>query len=147
MRNRTAAILTLFLAAACGKEKGKEAAHEEHAHAHPAAPHGGEILELGEGEYHLELIHDHEGGNVTLHVLGKDVKTPVAVEAPVINLVTKEGPVQFALVPADGSTEGKSSAWKGSHEGLKADPWDGRIRLKIGDKTWQSPLEGEPHDH
>jgi hypothetical protein len=50
-------------------------------------------------------------------------------------------------VPAGEAPEGKSPAWKGSHEGLKADPWDGRIRLKIGDKTWQSPLEGAPHDH
>jgi hypothetical protein len=141
------ALCVLSLLAACGRDADapgtpKEAAGE---HSHPPPPHGGELLGLGNDEYHLELMHDHDGGNVTVWVLGKDVKTPIAVEAPVINL--EKGPVQFALTPVNPRPDGTADTWKGSHEGLRTDPWLGRIRVKIGEKTYQSPLEGEPHAH
>jgi len=132
---------------ACGKEEKAPTPPATGAHAHPPAPHGGELLDLGENEYHLEMIHDHDGGNVTVYVLGKDLKTPIPVEMPVINLQTKGGPVQVTLTAISLGAEGKSDGWKGSHEGLKADPWDGRIRVKIGEKTYQSSLEGPAHTH
>jgi hypothetical protein len=105
------------------------------------------MLELGADVAHLELIHDHDGGAVTVYVLGADAKTPVAVEAPVVNLATKDGPVQFALAAVNPGPDGRADTWKGAHAGLKADRWDGTIRVKIGDKTYTSPLEREPHDH
>jgi hypothetical protein len=142
VRSGLATILALgLLGAGCGKEPPPAAP----AHGHPPAPHGGEVLDLGADEYHLELIHDHDGGNVTVYVLGKDLKTPVAVEAPTINLT--KGPVQFTLTAVNPGADGKADTWKGGHEGLRTDPWDGRIRVKIGDKVFQSPLEGEPHKH
>jgi len=148
MRVRELALCCALAAlAACGRKNGDAGHDHDDAHDHPAAPHGGEILELAGGAAHLELIHDHEGGNVTVYVLGADLRTPVAVEAPIVNLVTKDGPVQFALIPVNPRPDGKSDAWKGSHEGLKSDPWDGRIRVVIDGKTYQSPLEGEAHAH
>jgi hypothetical protein len=139
------ALETTFLAAAlslaaCGKAAEKSTTKHEH----PPAPHGGEVIDAGDG-YHLELIHDHDGGHVTVYVLDKDLKTPIAVEAPVVNLV--KGPVQFTLTAVNPRADGKADTWKGSHEGLRTDPWDGRIRVKIGDKTYNPPLEGEPHTH
>jgi len=144
-------VLGLALLAACGDKP--DAAHDDHdghdGHDHAAhvTPHGGEILDLGGGAAHLEVIHDHDGGNLTVYVLGADMKTAVPVETPVVNLVTKSGPVTVALTPVEPGADGKAAAFKGSHEGLKADPWDGRIRVKIGDKTYQSPLEDEAHGH
>ena len=144
------------LLAACGDKpeapKDEHEGHdhppgEEHAREHGEAPHGGEILDLGGGAAHLEVIHDHDGGTITVYVLGADMKTAVPVETPVVNLVTASGPATVALAAIDPGADGKASAFKGSHEGLKADPWDGRIRVKIGDKTYQSPLEGEAHEH
>jgi hypothetical protein len=144
-------VLALALLAACGgkPDASREGhdhdnGHDDHDHG-AQAPHGGEILDLGGGAAHLEVIHDHDGGNITVYVLGADVKTPIAVEAPVVNL--ENGPVQFTLTAVEPGPDGKASAWKGSHDGLKADPWEGRIRVKIGDKTYQSPLEGEAHEH
>jgi hypothetical protein len=139
-------VLGLALLAACGRkpEAPKDDGHDHAAH---EAPHGGEILDLGGGAAHLEVVHDDDGGNITVYVLGADVKTPVAVEAPVVNLVTNAGPVQVPMAAIDPGADGKASAWKGSHEGLKADPLDGGIRVKIGGKTYQSRLEGEAHDH
>jgi hypothetical protein len=141
--------LVAVVASGCGDAdapKGKTEAASA-VHAHPPAPHGGEILSLRGDEYHLEMIHDHSGGNVTVYVLASDAKTPVAVEAPVVNLVTKDGPVQITLTPIAPRADGKADGWRGSHEGLKADPWDGRIRVRIGDKMFQSPLEGPAHTH
>jgi hypothetical protein len=139
-------VLALAVLAACGKkEEAPKDEHEGHDHAAHVAPHGGEILDLGGGAAHLEIIHDHDGGNMTVYVLGADLKTPVSVEAPVVSL--EKGPVQFTLTAIEPGADGKAVAFKGSHDGLKTDPWVGRIRVKIGDKTYQSPLEGEGHDH
>lgn len=80
---------------------------------------------------------------MVVYVLAPDLKTPIPVEAPVVNLT--KGPVQFTLTAIEPLPDGKATAWKGSHEGLKVDPWDGRIRVVIGGKTHQVPLEGHAH--
>jgi hypothetical protein len=84
---------------------------------------------------------------MTVYVLGEDMKTAVAVEKPAVSIMTAGGPATVELTPVDPGADGRAACWKGSHEGLKADPWDGRIRVKIGDKNYQSPLEGEAHEH
>jgi hypothetical protein len=118
-----------------------------HAHGHPALPHGGELLVLGDGEYHLEMIHDHDGGNVTVYVLGKDMKTPVAVARPAIVVDAKTGPVDVVLTAVDAGADGTAETWQGSHAALRVDPWPGRIRLRIAGKDYESPLEGPAHSH
>ncbi|MGH7162308.1 MAG: hypothetical protein ACREID_02400 [Planctomycetota bacterium] len=137
--------LVATLAAGCGKEETGGATPA--GHDHPPAPHGGEVLDLGDGDAHLEMIHDHAGGNVTVYVLGADLKTPIAVEMPVIQINRKGLLIPISLTPIDPAPDGKATGWKGSHVGLKADPWDGRIRVTIGDKNYQSPLEAEGHEH
>jgi len=146
MLRTSGTICLAILLAACGKKKEEGGGGAAHTHAE-TGPNGGEILELGSGEYHLEILHDHVGGKLTVWVLGGDMKQSIPVPAPTVNLVTKGGPVQFTLEAAAPETGGKAEAWTGSHEGLEADPWDGRIRLVIGDKTFQSPLEGAAHEH
>jgi predicted small lipoprotein YifL len=114
-------------------------AAEEHSH---EGKHGGHVLELGEHEGHLEIVHDAAKGTITAYVSDADMK-PVASEAPMINLT--KGGVQVAMTPAAGSGP-TSDSWTATHEALKADPLDGRIRVKIGSKTFQPPLEDE-HEH
>ncbi|MCC7140021.1 MAG: hypothetical protein IT460_16495 [Planctomycetes bacterium] len=136
--------------AACGKDDapGKaasgsglpvatEPAAEEHEH---KGRHGGELLELGEHEGHVEIVHEESTGTITAYVSDADMK-PIAVEAPVINLT--KGAVQVSMTPLSGSGP-KTDAWKATHEGLKIEPLDGRIRVKIGDRTYQVSLE---HEH
>jgi hypothetical protein len=59
----------------------------EHAHA-SAGPHGGSLIELGEEEYHAELVHDDASGIVTVYLLDSAAKTAVPIDATevVINL-------------------------------------------------------------
>ncbi|MBL9086730.1 MAG: hypothetical protein JNM10_06275 [Planctomycetia bacterium] len=119
----------------------------EAAHDHAAAPHGGELLELGEEEAHVELIHDPKAGSVTVYVFGKDAKTPVAVAAPTIVLATKDGPKEFTLTAVNPRGDGTADTWRGTHAGLTAEPLDGRIRVTVDGKAFQSPLESEGHGH
>jgi hypothetical protein len=147
--------LFLFLAAAafaaCGKEPapsgspaGKtggtpvDAPHDDH-----GPRHGGHILEVGdEHAAHLEIVHDAATGTLTAYVYDGDMK-PIAVEAPVINLT--KGGTQVAMTPLSGAGP-KADAWKAVDPALQADPLDGRMRLKIGDRTYQPMLEDE-HGH
>lgn len=139
------AVLSLV---GCSDDKGgeKKAAPK---HEHPPEPHGGEVVEVGEEVAHLEMIHDHVGGKVTVYVLGADLKTPIAIETPVVNVKGKDGTgVQFSLTAVNPGADGKADTWKGEHEALKTDPWDGRIRVKIDGKTYNSDLEpAGPHTH
>jgi hypothetical protein len=84
---------------------------------------------------------------MTVWVLGADAKTEIPVAKPEVQIAHEGKPVPVDLVAVNPGADGKASQWKGSHPGLKADPWDGRIRVRIGDKDYASALEGEPHDH
>jgi hypothetical protein len=110
---------------------------EEHSH---EARHGGLVVELGAHEGHLEIVHDEATGTVTAYVYDADMN-PVDAEAPVVNLT--RGAVQVAMTPVTGAGP-RASAWKAVHESLKAEPLEGRVRLKIGDKTYQASLEAAP---
>src|SRR5262245_66348008 len=93
-RDRIALALSLAVPLAlssCTKGEPKSppaaiAPHEEH-----KAPHGGEILELGEEAAHLELLHDAAAGKLTVYVLDKEVKTPLAVALPTVTVRQKVG--------------------------------------------------------
>ena len=63
-------ISSLKLASAEDKEK----------HAH-TGPHKGTLVELGDEEFHAEIVHDDEMGMVTVYLLGSDAKTAVATDA------------------------------------------------------------------
>ena len=54
---------------------------------------------------------------------------------------------EFTLTAVGDASGGKAHAWKGSHAALVADPLNGRIRVNIGGKDFQSPLEPVGHDH
>ncbi len=65
-------------------------------HDHPAeGPHHGSLIELGNEEYHAELVHDAE--NVTVYILDSSASTATPIEAPelTINLMHDGKPAQF----------------------------------------------------
>jgi hypothetical protein len=133
-------VATGLLLAACGKDEPAKGTGTPAPHVHGVGPNGGEVLDLQDG-YHLEMIHDHDGGNVTVFVLEKDAKTKIAIPKPVMNVATKSGPAEVPLTPVEPKADGTAETWKGGHEGLRTDPWDGRIRVTVAGKTYQSALE------
>lgn len=143
----TLAALAALALPACGAKDQPAAKPAPHAE-EEKPPHGGELLELGaDHSAHLEVMHDHAGGNIGVYAYGAALTKPVAIARPEISVQTKDGPVSVVLTAVDAKPDGTAHFWKGQHAALIADPWDGRIRVVIDGKTYQSALEGEGHDH
>ncbi len=89
------------------------------AHAHKPGGHGGLIVEIGQDNYHAEVIFE-KGGTVRLFTLGADEAKKQEVETQTIAAhVRAEGereatPVTFRPEPQPGDTPGRTSQFVGS---------------------------------
>jgi hypothetical protein len=148
---------TLCLAALAGCQKPAPttptAAHD-HGHAE-TGPHKGQLLELGEEEYHAELVHDDATYTIMIYVLDKAAKDAVPIDAKELplNIVVDGNPIQFTLpaAPQPGDPAGKSSCFKLTNQQLceaMDDPaTTGRFNLTIGDKPYSAALVADAHAH
>ncbi|HUG20492.1 MAG TPA: hypothetical protein VMM56_16005 [Planctomycetaceae bacterium] len=88
-----------------------EAPKDEHAHAEHG-PHGGDLIELGNEDYHAEMVHGDDDV-ISFYILGSDAKTAVPISATelIVNVMHDGKPEQFKLAasPDKGDPEGKSS--------------------------------------
>ena len=166
-----AVMLGLSGLAGCGGDKGGDyrtfdkakdtAADAEHGHAHTHehghehGPHKGDLIELGEEEFHAEVVFDEESDKVTLYLLGADAKTAVPIEAKELSLEMpgKDGPVTHALAaaPQDGDGEGKSSRFEIKSEDLieafHHDPKTvGKFKVTLGGKEFTGEIK-HSHEH
>jgi hypothetical protein len=128
----------------------------EHAHAHPTeGPHKGHLIELGEEEYHAELVHDDATKTISVYILDKNVEkaVPIAATELMLNLVVDGKPQQVKLVaaPQAGEPEGQSSLFTATDEAaleaLEAPKTTGRLNVKIGEKTYNGAIEHHDHAH
>lgn len=134
------------------KPTGKPEAGGGTADAGHKAPHGGELLEFGAEEAHVELVHDAGEGKLTLYVFGSSLDKPLYVAKPTVTLAMKDKDgkattAEVALTSTDAKPDGTGHTWTATHDGLKVDPLDGRIRFQVGDKNYQSALEPAGHSH
>lgn len=151
----------LFFAAGCNSETsapatgGHDDSHsDEHAgHEHPThGPHGGDLVELGEEDYHAEIVHT-DNDELVVYILSSDAKTAVPIEATevVINAVHDGQPEQFKLAASadERDPEGKSSRFTSSdaelvdhvhHEDAQA-----RLVVTIAGKQYKGKIAHE-HD-
>jgi len=157
-----AGILHLPLYAGCEKPGVKPVAHSEpaaggdqHVEAgHPKkGPHGGQLIELGNEEYHAELVHDEKAHRITIYVLDSAGKqsVPTAPEPVSINLLASGKPAQFSLpsVRQESDPAGKSSRFEVVDEKL-CEAMDGenakaRLNITIAGKAFVGSMEH--HDH
>jgi hypothetical protein len=123
----------------------KAPASHEHEHAHGEhGPHDGELIELGGGKYHAELVHDEAAKTVTIYLLGGDAKTalPLSEESLVISAVVDGQPQRFVLAakPVEGEAAGQSSRFESNDEalGTAIDNPDSKARLDV-------TIEGRPY--
>ena len=166
------ALVTLTIACQCGctesgtvssdkaSTSGAEAtAHSSEAHAghdhdhdHPTeGPHHGDLIELGDEEYHAELVHGEDGA-ITVYILDGTAKVAVPIDATeiAVNISHDGNAEQFKLLAERESTdpEGMSSRFSIKDTDLASDLDDdhttGKLVVTIGGKPYSGKLV---HNH
>lgn len=98
-------------------------AHDEHAHP-SEGPHHGDLVELGNEEYHAEVVHG-EGGSVSVYILDSGASSAVPIDAAELTInITHDGNAEQFKLPADrdaSDPEGKSSRFTLKDEELSSD--------------------------
>ena len=127
-------------------------AHDEHGHP-SEGPHHGPLIELGNEEYHVEVVHDDATGAVTLYLLdahAEKVVTTTATEA-VINLKHGDTPEQFKLAaqPEEGNPAGQTSRFTLTDmelvEHLHEAAAGVKLNITIGDTPYSGAIPAEDH--
>ncbi len=120
--------------------------HDEHGHGEKG-PHGGSIVELGDEEFHAEVVLDHDAHALRVFVLGKDAKTAVPTAATEITVAAEgKDAVTLKAAPQDGDGEGKASRFELIDEKLVHDILDakflhGDLRITIGGKPYSGHID------
>ena len=162
-------LTAFFTFAGCGqKPAGVESASPPatvDSHEHPTeGPHHGGLIELGNEEYHAELVHDEEAGSITVYILDGAAKVAVPIPATelTVNLSHDGKAEQFSLTanPEANDPTGQSSRFTSSdaelaeeldHEGVEAQLVvliNGRqLRGKISHDHVHEGHYHEEHDH
>ncbi|HIF01079.1 MAG TPA: hypothetical protein EYG03_05485 [Planctomycetes bacterium] len=125
------------------------------AHAHPSeGPHHGDLVELGNEEYHAEVVHDEDHGRLEIYILDGSATKQVAIDTTelTINISHDGQPEQFILTakPDEGDEDGKSSRFvsddKELAEHLDEEGTSPRMVVKINGKSYRGEIKHD-HDH
>ena len=129
-------------------------------HLHPTeGPHGGDLIELGNEEYHAELLRDEKTNTVTVHLLDGPAKKSVAIAEPEITLqLLRDGKFTKYTLKAvqskDASGKGAASEFKIVDQSLTEalchdEKTQGKLQVTIDGKpyTGDVKLSGHDHDH
>jgi hypothetical protein len=129
--------------------------HDHGAHAHPSeGPHHGDLVELGNEEFHAEVVHDEAHGNIEIYILDSSATTQVAIDTTelTVNISYDGKPEQFILTaePDEGDEDGKSSRFFSSDkelaEHLGEEGASPRLVVKIHGKSYRGEIKHH-HDH
>lgn len=128
--------------------KHTSAKHAEH------GPHDGDLLEVGNEEYHIEVVVNEEEKTIALYVLDQNVEKPVAIEAEhiLVNFKRQGKPqqIKIAAKPQETDAKGITSCFAGQSnelfDALHDAHSDTKLSLKIGKKAYNVKLTHD-HDH
>jgi len=93
----------------------------------------GRILVFGDGAARFAVDRDATAGRMTFRLSDPAMKIE---SAPVVIMTTDAGPREFALT----AVEGQPGAWYWAHDTVKAESFDGTMRVVVSGKTYTSPL-------
>ncbi len=139
-----------------GKSQAAAVGHAGHNHAghdHGSkGPNKGDLLEIGRGEYHGELVVDEESKQVVVYLLDGSLKSYVAIDASFVTVNFKSGtrPAQVKLLPVPQETDVKGASSRFGlispelFEALHDAKSDAKLTLRIGKKSYVSKLT---HSH
>jgi hypothetical protein len=122
---------------------------------HPThGPHNGDLLEIGNHDYHAELCLNEPKQQVVVYLLDKDLKHYIAMDSPalMINLKIAGKPTQIKLAatPQNSDRSGSSSCFSVVSPELMSALHDARsdarLSLRIGEKAYVVKVVHH-HDH
>lgn len=158
-----ATCLATLLLSGCGTSSNSDkvpspsssaGAHDDHDHAHPEeGPHHGHLVELGNEEYHAEVVHD-DSATVTVYILDGSGQKAVPIESPdvAINLTHEGKAEQFKLSasPDKGDPTGASSRFISRElhlaNDMDAEGSAAKLVVTIKGKQYIGKIEHD-HDH
>ena len=126
------------------------------AHQHPTeGPHGGHLIELGNEEYHAEMLHDEKTHTVTVYLLDGPAKETVSISLAEITLqLFQDGEfVKYGLKAVPGQEDAAGSASRFeivdaslcdalSHDGETR----GRLQVTIDGKPFTGTIDHHGHE-
>ncbi len=125
------------------------------AHVHPTeGPHHGSLIELGNEEYHAEVVHDEKSGMVTLYLLDSSAKNSVSIAANeiLVNLSHAGQAEQFPLPanPQSSDPDGHCSRFASPnpelYEELDHEGTNAQLVVTIGGKQYRGTIDHDA-DH
>ncbi len=128
---------------------------DDHAHDHSAeGPHHGALVELGEEEYHAEIVVDGKTHTLRVYLLGPDARSAVTTAATELT-ITPQGAAVITLKPAADQPAGEASVFEFQddaivHEIAEDEFIHGELAVKIGEKDFKKGLDVHfhgDHDH
>ncbi len=149
------AIVAVFASATLSLAQPPKAPPAPAVHAHPAhGPHGGDLIELGKEEYHLELVHDEKAGVVAFFLLDSSAKKILAIPAKEIYVNVKAAGkgIQYKIAPSPQANDPKDNfscyATKDKQliDTLDKHGIEANVMLNIGGKQYVGKVEHH-HDH
>ncbi|TWU43590.1 hypothetical protein Poly51_63120 [Rubripirellula tenax] len=155
--SKTCVALLVLFSAGCNSKPTDQASSSSNqtetkdVHAHPSeGPHHGTLVELGNEEYHGEVVHDDK--SVTVYVLdsGAGKNVPIDASEVTINLLHDGTPEQFKLLasPEEGDPSGKASRFTLADADLAGHIDDTssapKLMLTIGGTAYRGEIK---HDH
>lgn len=144
--------------AAAGGTTKKSADHDhghDHDHDHHASgPHGGFVIELGNDEYHGEVLLDHDAHAIRVYLLDGKAKDAVTTAATSAAIAVEGGKkLSLAAKPAAGEPAGRTSTFElidhdVTHELLDAGMLHGKLEVEIDGKAFAGEIDAHfDHDH
>jgi hypothetical protein len=124
-------------------------------HAHPDhGPHNGDLIELGNEEYHLEMVHDEKAGTIAFYLLDSSAKKMLAIPAKeiVVNVKVAGKGKQYKIPPYPQPNDPKDnfSAYGTKDKDLIATlnkhGIEAHVAIEIGGKPYRGKIEHH-HDH
>lgn len=147
MRTIMAAVLGLGLAAGCGKQAAPtQRVESKGEHEHGEGPHGGATGDFGK-DRHLEFTVDHGKQEVTVYLLGGDVKTaaPIKADTLTLEIVDPAFTVELKATRQDADPPGTASRFVAKHEKFgKEQEFAGKISGIVDGQSVSGEFKEEP---
>lgn len=112
---------------------------------HPTkGPHEGQLIELGDEEYHAEWLADAEKGTVTVYILDSHAEKMVPIGAEEVTIHAGEESYTLKASPSEGEPAGQSSRFVSEDKALSElmdDHFHAKLVLKIADKSYSGNFD------